>query len=321
MGDASLLALPAEEGAARYLRHLCKQADAACLRLAEPADPEALHDFRVAIRRSRSWLRAYHRYLPLDKPLHRRLRALARRTNAARDAEVSMEGLQALAGQLTAAQRVGMHWMLARLEQDRRQAYADILHHVPATWPGLVRDLRHRLRRHKVAARPLFSHATFALTAAAEAELAQRLTAIGGEQDIDAMHQARIAAKRLRYLLEPFRDEVQGVRETVQRLTALQDALGSMHDGHVLQQRLAESAEEAARLQIRHLLERTLANPESARRAVGRGPAEQAGLLALVGLAVVQQHRRFAEVQSRYLGEQLPPFLSEMEGSIARLTD
>ena len=143
----SLLALSAGQAAAQYLRHLCKQADAACTRLADPADTEALHDFRVAIRRSRSWLSAYHLYLPLDKPLRRRLRDLARRTNAARDAEVSMDGLQALAGKLSAAQKVGLRWMLERLTQDRQQAYADILQHIPATWPALGRDLQHRLRR------------------------------------------------------------------------------------------------------------------------------------------------------------------------------
>lgn len=317
--SASLLALPAGQAVAKYLRRLCKQADAACVRLADPDDAEALHDFRVAIRRSRSWVRAYHLYLPLDKSLRRRLRDLARRTNAARDAEVSIAGLQVLAGRLTASQRAGFRWMLARLEQDRQRAYADILQHIPATWPALGRDLRHRLRRHKAAASPAFPHVAFELAAAAAAELAQRLRAIGGEQDIETMHQARIAAKRLRYLLEPFRDEVQGARDAVAGLTALQDDLGALHDGYVLQQRLAEAAEEAARLRIRYLLERTLADPEQARRAVRGGHAEQTGLLALVGSTVAQQHRQFAELRSRYLGDRLRPFMGEMERCIARL--
>jgi CHAD domain-containing protein len=317
----SLLVLPVGQAAAQYLRHLCKQADAACVRLADTTDTEALHDFRVAIRRSRSWLRAYHLYLPLDKPLRRRLRDLARRTNGARDAEVSMGRVQALAGQLNATQKVGLRWMLERLEQERKRAYADILDHIPATWPQLGRDLKHRLHRHKVAASPTFSRVAFELSAAAEAELAQRLTAIVGQHDIEAIHQARITAKRLRYLLEPLRSDVPGIRETVARLTALQDALGVLHDDHVLQQKLAEATEEAARLRIRYLLELTLADPEHARRTARRGHAEQTGLLALVGLTVVQQHQRFAEVRSLYLGGRLRPFMDGVERAIARLAD
>lgn len=318
--SVSLLALPAEQASAKYLRRLCKQADAACARLVDPDDTEALHDFRVAIRRSRSWVGAYHLYLPLNKPLRRRLRDLARRTNAARDAEVSMAGLQGLAAPLRTSQRAGLRWMLERLEQDRQQAYADILKHVPATWPALGRDLRHRLRGHKTVSAPAFSHIAFELAAAAAAELAQRLRAIGGEQDVEAMHQARIAAKRLRYLLEPFRDAVPGARDAVAGLTTLQDALGALHDGHVLQQRLAEAAEEAARLRIRHLLELTLSDPKLVRAAVRSGHAEQAGLLALFGLAVEQHHQQFTDLRSRYLlGNRRHPFVGELEGLIARL--
>lgn len=317
----SLLAIPTGQAAAKHLRRLSKQADAACLRLADPDDTEALHDFRVAIRRMRSWLKAYHLYLPLDKPMRLRFRELARRTNAARDAEVSMAALQAMAGRLTTAQRVGLRWMLARLEQDRQQAYADILHHIPATWPKLGRDLRRRLRKHDGATSPIFSHVAFELAAAAEAELAQRLIAISGEQDIAAMHQARIAAKRLRYLLEPFRDEVQGVRESVQRLTALQDALGALHDGQVLLDRLAEAVEEAASLRARHLLAQTLADPEQAGHVARQGHAEQPGLLALAGLTVLQQRQRAAELAARYLGGQLRPFLDEIGSPLSRLAD
>ena len=315
----SLLQLPVEGAVKVYLLQLCKQADAACIRLGDPADEEALHDFRVAIRRSRTWLRAYHLYLPIDKALRKRLRSLARRTNAARDAEVAITGLQGFACEMTVAQRVGLDWLLARFEAVRQQAYADILHHVPRAWPPVARDLRHHLRQMTEEATPAFTQVAFELTASAEAELAQNLTAIGGLQDMASIHQARITAKRLRYLLEPFRKDVHGVNEAVKRLAALQDAMGELHDGHVLLQNLAATVEEAAMLRARRMLEQTLADPAGAPHAVRRGHAEQTGLLALARLVALQQQQRFTEAQSRYMGRHARPFLEDVEPAIARL--
>jgi CHAD domain-containing protein len=316
---ASLLDLSVGQAAKSYLLHLCKQADAACSRLGNPDDTEALHDFRVAIRRSRSWVRAYHLYLPIDKPLQKRLRALAQRTNAARDAEVSMLDLQAFAGELSAVQKVGLDWLLAHFEERKQQAYADILHHVPHAWPPVARALRHQLQQEDREALPAFSQVAFELAASAEADLAQKLTTIAGLQDIEAIHQARIAAKRLRYLLEPCREDVKGVVEAVKHLTDLQDAMGELHDGHVLQQKLAAAVEDAARLRARHLLALTLADPEGAQHAIRHGHTEQAGLLALARLTALQQQQRFADVQSQYLGRHLRPFLGDVELPIARI--
>ncbi|HYU36006.1 MAG TPA: CHAD domain-containing protein, partial [Thermoanaerobaculia bacterium] len=57
--DQPLLARPPDEGAHLLALTLLDQAAAAFPRLEDPADSEALHDFRVALRRLRSCLRAY----------------------------------------------------------------------------------------------------------------------------------------------------------------------------------------------------------------------------------------------------------------------
>src|ERR1700739_69868 len=64
-------------------------------RLIDPGDTEALHDFRVAVRRLRSWLRAYRPYLgdSVRDKNRRRLRAVARATSLARDTEVHLQWL------------------------------------------------------------------------------------------------------------------------------------------------------------------------------------------------------------------------------------
>ena len=58
---------------------------AAAERLGNPHDNEALHDFRVALRRLRSCIRDYRPYLKnnIPKKVRKELRSLASSTNAA----------------------------------------------------------------------------------------------------------------------------------------------------------------------------------------------------------------------------------------------
>ena len=64
----------------------------------DSSDPEAIHDFRVALRRLRAWLRAFRPYLA-DTVRHgpeRRLRTLSRLAGRARDLEVQWQWLTGL---------------------------------------------------------------------------------------------------------------------------------------------------------------------------------------------------------------------------------
>ncbi|HKP75207.1 MAG TPA: CHAD domain-containing protein, partial [Longimicrobiaceae bacterium] len=70
-------------------------------------------------------------------------------------------------------------------------------------------------------------------------ELERRLAEVRSLGDQDPAHRARIAAKRLRYLLEPVQDELDGAPGIIRQLKSLQDALGAMHDADVLLARLA----------------------------------------------------------------------------------
>ncbi|HYR32187.1 MAG TPA: CHAD domain-containing protein, partial [Gemmatimonadales bacterium] len=83
----SLLTEPAPRAARRIALTLLDAASAARERLTNADDAEALHDFRVAMRRLRSTLRAYQPQLIALVPakLRRRLRELARATGEARD--------------------------------------------------------------------------------------------------------------------------------------------------------------------------------------------------------------------------------------------
>jgi CHAD domain-containing protein len=93
---ADVLDLPAPHGTRLVALTLLDAAAAARRKLDEGVDPEALHDFRVALRRLRSWLRAFRPHLKgsVRGKERRRLQALADATGASRDAEVHLEWLR-----------------------------------------------------------------------------------------------------------------------------------------------------------------------------------------------------------------------------------
>src|SRR6267143_2102715 len=101
----------------------CARAPPVCssarVRLRNADDTDALHDFRVAMRRLRSTLRAYQPQLARLVPakLRRRLRDLARATGEARDVEVQISWLEHQRKELPPARRAGVPWLLARLTQ------------------------------------------------------------------------------------------------------------------------------------------------------------------------------------------------------------
>src|SRR5207253_1666114 len=98
-------------------RALLDDARVACGRLAALDDVEALHDFRVALRRVRSALRSFRSELgdAVPKKLQRRLRDVTRATGAARDAEVQLGWVRSHRAELGRRLAPGLPWLLARL--------------------------------------------------------------------------------------------------------------------------------------------------------------------------------------------------------------
>jgi hypothetical protein len=120
-----LLDLPVREGVARVAREYLGDAESALGRLRNARDIEALHDFRVAVRRLRSLLRAYRRWIGRagGKKVRRRLRDLGQATNAGRDAEVQVAWLEAQRAALARRERSGLNWLLRRLRAVKRDSY------------------------------------------------------------------------------------------------------------------------------------------------------------------------------------------------------
>src|SRR5678815_3913624 len=106
--------------AREYLRRWGK----ARARLDAPDDPQALHRFRVELRRLRSVLRAFRlqREGRLSAKTRRRLRRLADVTNESRNLQVEHAWLEKQLEGPNSGQQEGARWLLAQLEHEERIA-------------------------------------------------------------------------------------------------------------------------------------------------------------------------------------------------------
>lgn len=329
--DQPLLDLTPEEGARRLaLAHL-DQAMAAFPRLQDPEDSEALHDFRVALRRLRSHLRAYGEQLDdsLPKKLRRRLGRLARETGPGRDMEVQAEWLKPQARHLASSQRAGLAWFQNRLGERLKEAWSHLSHHVEDQFPSLERDLRERLSHYRQEVylgpqprRPTFGEATAGILRRQAAELAEHLARIGGPDDETEAHEARINAKRVRYLLEPLIGELPAAAPAVKRLKGLQELLGELHDAHVLETELRTAVTQAASERADRLVEVSLAEiPDPKALGAARRRPVESGLIALIRRNRTRRDDLFQTLEEEWLesgGAELAGELGRLAGALGK---
>jgi CHAD domain-containing protein len=304
MQTRALRALPPEQVVRRLALALLDAAATAGARIVDREDVQALHDFRVALRRLRSLLRAYAPwYEPLPKHLHKRLRRLARATNAARDVEVQIDWLRRTPPRLKAGARSGLAWLLARLEVRQRTANRTLHKLVRREFAALEPRLRAALlarihRRDRVAcAGVTFAQATEERLSSCCAELAADLAGIGSAADRDEIHAARISGKRLRYLLEPLRGSVSGAAAQVNVMKAFQDRLGELNDRFVTAHEIAQAIKIAG----------------------AQAEPVLPGLRALAAWVERDTDRRYRDIRASYLGRRARTLLAPMRALSRKL--
>jgi len=314
----SLLTAPAPSAARGIALKLLDAASAARERLTDPSDAEALHDFRVAMRRLRSTLRAYQPQLAALVPakLRRRLRELARATGEARDVEVQIAWLERRRRELPPGRRAGVPWLMARLTQRRERAYQDIRERIAPKFDRLARRLRRALESlpaPDATLPPSLASLIAELLLDQGSDLERRLALIRSPGSHAEAHAARIRVKRARYLLEPVVREASPAGPVLRRLKHTQELLGDLHDLHVVIVRLGDAAAEAAAERTRRLHNLAV----GARGAAPRGPRPAtSGLLALASVARETQERLFRRLVSRRLARAVPAELAALAAAL-----
>ncbi|MCU0692604.1 MAG: CHAD domain-containing protein [Polyangiaceae bacterium] len=237
--------------APKLLEWLDDVADAAP-RVRDSADPEGVHDLRVAMRRIRSLLRIvrtvfgkYH----VDR-IRADFKSVADATGSLRDEEVLEETLRALELRATASKALAP-W-LSRRAQRERILRANVVRLLEAG--ALEQPSRHLRSLLQLPCKPSRDKEArkFARRVVLDAQLSVDALRSDNVSDVNAMHQLRIAHKRLRYAVEALEPALPPeLRAWGQIATRFQKVLGNLHDHDVaLQvisdaQRLAPSLKDA----------------------------------------------------------------------------
>jgi CHAD domain-containing protein/CYTH domain-containing protein len=326
--DARTVDLSAEEGARVVALGLLSEASEAADRLVSGGDEEVLHDFRVALRRLRSALRAFRPWLEgsVRPRREKTLKKIARSTNEARDAEVQLAWLQtnrvALASE---RQRVGLDLLVERFEARARGGPDPA--RVAERYRRAAEKLQRRLRTYErdvdavAVAGTSFGGVLAALVGDQAQALRERMVAIRGASDQEGVHRARIEGKRLRYLLEPLRGHRHAdASESIEHLKRLQNVLGDLHDSHVLAGDLREALVDAAAERARQLHAIVFSGDASdaAMRDL-RPKSPRAGLLALARLVRERRDALNADLEREWRAGGLDALLGEVRAVAASL--
>ena len=252
-------------------------------------DTEFLHDYRVSLRRARSLLGQIKNVFPAEAVTHfgNEFRWLAQATGPTRDLDVLLLDLQRTSENHPADDLAALRAFLGRkqrhehrlleqlLEGDRYRAllvgWRDFLQNAP---PGVPEPTN--------AARPLVE-----VTSRRISRLYRRLVdhamAIHDNTPAHAIHQVRIDAKKLRYLIDATRSlhDRRHLDPIIDRLKKMQSVLGDFNDAVV---------------QERHLL-------ESGRALAAEAGAGESGALLTVGRLAESARNRAMSLRAQVSGE------------------
>ena len=207
-------------------------------------DTEFLHDFRVAIRRTRSALSQIKGVLPNDAVDHFKaeFRQLGRSTNRLRDLDVYLLKEETYRAMLPPVLQPGLDAVFARLKREREHALQDMVQVLDSPeYRGLMASWTTFLQGGQEGVAPAGDTPVVALARGVVwkhfRRVLKRGNAIESHTPDEALHDLRIDCKKLRYLLEFFasffpKDKMD---ELIGHLKKLQDNLGEFNDLSVQQ--------------------------------------------------------------------------------------
>ncbi len=296
-----LLERPVVETVAALVDRYLSQADRAVRHVGRPGKPEALHDFRVALRRCRGVLRAYRPWLgrAAGKRVRSALRRLMRRTNKGRDAEVQIAWLVGVRAALRRSERAGLNHLLERLRRRRHAGHAAAAAAVRSRFERLDAELRARLEQ-AVPAPLTFGRAFGERLQEYAADTGARLAAAAEAASDDELHDARLVVKRLRYLVEPAVGGLTGGAAEAAELKRLQDVLGELNDARVLAAAVDRELTRVSAAQTARLRRLALSGTEE-ELARARRRDERLGLLRIMRLLEGRRQELLAVLRRDHL--------------------
>ena len=224
-------------------------------RLAEDRDSEFLHDYRVAIRRTRSALRQMKQVFPagITGRFKKDFSHVGKLSNELRDLDVHLQNEGIYRAMLPSAQRDDIGPLFAYLREKRAKVFREFLPHLETSrYKKIMHDWNLFLNT-PVQDYSSSPNAELPVRELAKKRIYKKYKRISNKQKAinknmadDMLHLLRIKCKELRYLLEFFsplfpREKIRGL---IGQLKKLQDILGEYNDFRVQQQRLKDLAGE-----------------------------------------------------------------------------
>lgn len=284
--------------------------------------PDALHDFRVAVRRLRSWVRAFDDDLSstVRPKAQRRLKRIADATRASRDFEVHIDWLDRFARSRKGRYREATEWLVERARDRKARADLELQEMLNENLDRTVAQLTHGLSHYVVSLdepSDRFS-ATLAELIREHAEAARRAASrIASIGDRNEAHEARISAKRLRYLLEPLSDVGVEAPPLVERLAEVQDDLGALHDAQIFGSEIAGLLAKELRTKRRAPSRTNRDDADNDASAVDRAEA----LRAISQRLHRDEVAAFKRLTETWLGAEVESLWRDAEAIAARLED
>jgi len=222
-------------------------------------DIEFLHDFRVAIRRTRSGLSQIKGILPADvtESFSSRFAELGKASNRLRDLDVYLFNRDKYYSIVSADFGRDLDSFFDTLEKERRAEHSALVKLMNSNkYRGLLRDWRGTLAAFGTSdlegpkSSKLALSFSKRLIARRYARIVQSGQGITNDSPDEILHRLRISGKKLRYLLEFFASlyPANEVGLLIKQLKQLQDNLGDFNDLYVQQSELTAYLEHPRRV-------------------------------------------------------------------------
>jgi len=227
-----------------FFRHLLETIEHEECGVREGADSERLHDFRVALRRTRTLLDHANKTLSAQqvKKFAGEIRWLSDATGPARDIDVHLLHFDELKKRLPAAQHANLEPLREYLNRRQRAEYQTLLETLNSArygrlkhnWRAFLAVRPRASRKRRNAARPVGDVAPNYI-AKVYGKAGKQGRRLKSDAPDTAFHDLRKTCKKLRYLLEFFKDVVPKVpvKRLIRELKDLQERLGAYQDLHI----------------------------------------------------------------------------------------
>ena len=242
---------PAEEAVREILLELATSLRQSVDLTINNSGPNPLHDLRVATRRTRSALGQLGGVLPAEAvaPFAADFRWLGELTGPCRDLDVWLLDLSARRGDPAVGEATALSPFESEVRAARDCIHAEVVLSLTSprcrrlleSWEAFLSKQTATAEMPQDADTPVKVFADGRITRAYERILRRGRDLGGDSSPPEALHRLRIAAKKLRYLLEFFRSlyPAERIDPRITELKSLQDVLGELNDRQIQRANLA----------------------------------------------------------------------------------